>query len=83
MVQDFDLNKVELYPIGDNPAAGFTLTVMVSRGEEKFSPQKYELPTWAGMLFKALIKAHRDQAAEIAELRSKLTPAKAKGRAAA
>jgi hypothetical protein len=70
--KDLDLSRLELFPLNDNPAAGFTLTVMVSRGDERFDPKKFELPTWAGMLFKALIKAHRDQAAEIGELRARL-----------
>jgi hypothetical protein len=70
--QDLNLNTVALAPIDENPAAGFTLTLLVSRGEDRFDPRKYELPTWAGLLFKAIIKAHREQAAEIAELRTRL-----------
>jgi hypothetical protein len=83
--RDLDLSKVELQPIDGNPSTGFNLTVLVSRGEDRFDARKFELPTAQGLLFRALIAAHREQAAEIAELRSRLEGKKpaAKGRAAA
>jgi hypothetical protein len=63
--KDLNLSRVELNPIGDSPSAGFSMSIMVSRGEGKFSPQKFELSTAQGLLFRAIIQ-------EIADLRSKL-----------
>jgi hypothetical protein len=73
---DLDLGKLLLEPVEGDAARGFKMTILVSRGDDRFDPRPYELPTWAGLIIKAIIAENTELRTRLSRLESK--PLKAK-----